>query len=168
MKLRSIATLFLLCSALNVSAQPSDHGQFWVPTDVKWERIPGAPREEHRKTASTIVLYFGKNGEFVRDECWLIRDGKSISISNGDPHSQYVGRITEPMADGAKYTYRLVRRTVEKEGEVLPGPEISEFASSKAMSGLEIQGHFFRRVKLANESDYIELYKTLARQYAQQ
>jgi hypothetical protein len=166
-KLRSIATLFLLCSALNVSAQPSDLDQFWIPTDVKWERIPGAPREEHRKTASTIVLYFGKNGEFVRDECWLIRDGKSISISNGDPHNQYAGRIAEPMADGMRIEYRLVRRTVEREGEVLPGPKISESASVKAKSGLAIERRFFHRIKLATESDYIEIYSSLAQHYAQ-
>jgi len=163
----SIVALLIVGLVVTARAQSIEDGQLWIPVDVKWIRFPGAPPAVQKRTASAVVVYFGKNGEFVRDECWLIRDGRSISISNGDPHSQYVGRITEPMADGAKYTYRLVRRTVEKEGEVLPGPEISEFASSKAMSGLEIQGHFFRRIKFANESDYIEIYSTLARRYAE-
>ena len=167
MKSRFIVALLIFGSVV-MSAQATKDGQLWIRVDVKWTRTPGAPRSVQTRTASAVILYFGKDGELVRDECWLIRDGKSISISNGDPHNQYVGRITEPMLDGAKYTYRLARRTVEKEGEVLPGPEISAFASSKAVSGLEMQGLFFRRVKLANESDYIKTYNALARQFAQQ
>jgi hypothetical protein len=165
MKLFFITALLIAVMVMPVSAQTKD-GQLWIPVDVKWSRIQGAPRNVHKRVASTTVLYFGKNGEFVRDDCWLIRDGKSISISNGDPHNQYVGRMTEPMADGAKYAYHLVRRTVEREGEVLPGPEVSEFASSMAKSGLAMRGRFFHRVKLANESEYVETYSNLAKQYA--
>jgi hypothetical protein len=105
----------------------------------------------------------------VRDECWLIRDGKSISISNGDPHNEYVGRIAEHILDGMRIDYRLVRRTVERKGEVLPGPKISEDASVRAISGLAMgtPRRFFHRVILANESDYVEIYSNLAKQYAQ-
>ena len=166
MKLCSIATLFLLCSALNVSAQANGPGQFWIPTDVKWERISGAPRSERKRVASTVVLFLGSDGEFVRDECSLIRDGQTILISNGDPHNQYVGR-TKPMADGVQIEYRLVRRTVERTGEVLPGPKISTTASTMAKPGLAMGGRFFRRVQLANGSEYLETYSTLARQYAE-
>lgn len=166
MKLFSIHALLIVVLVMPVSAQTKDGG-LWIPVDVKWSRIQCAPRNVHTRTASTTVLYFGKDGEFVRDDCWLIRDGKSISISNGDPHDEYVGRITEPMLDGAKYSYRLVVRTVARQGEVLPGPEISEFASSMAKSGLALGGRFFRRVKLANESEYVEIYSQLAKQYAQ-
>ena len=167
MKLISIVVLLVVGSVVNVNAQPPESGQLWIPGDVKWSRIQGAPRNVHERAASVVVLYFGKNGEFVRDDCWLIRHGKSISISNGDPHNEYVGRIAEPMLDGAKYTYRLVLRTVAREGEVLPGPEISEFASSKARSGVAMGGRFFRRVKLTNENEYVEVYSHLAKQYAQ-
>jgi hypothetical protein len=167
MKWLSITALLIVVLVMLVSAQTKD-GQLWIPVDVKWSRIQGAPRNLHKRAASTTVLYFGKDGEFVRDDCWLIRDGKSISISNGDPHNQYVGRMTEPMADGAKYTYRLVRRTVERPGEVLPGPMITESASTMAKSGLAMGGRnrFFHRVKFANESDYVETYRNLAKQYA--
>ena len=163
------AGLLVLCSAIGASAQASADGQLWIPTSIKWTRIQGAPRNEKERTASAVVLYFGKDGAFVRDECWLIRNGKSISISDGDPHDEYVGRMTEPMLDGAKYTYRLVRRTVEMPGEVLPGPMITETASTMAKSGLAMGGRnrFFHRVKFANEDEYVETYNTLARQYAQ-
>src|SRR6266536_1187686 len=166
MKWNSIAAVLLVfCSMIRVSAQSSDNGQFWIPTDVKWQRVPGAPRAEKKRVASTVILYFGHDREFVRDECWMIRDGESILISNGDPHIQYVGR-TEPILDGLQIRYRLVRRTVEKRGEVLPGPEISGTASTLAKSGLEIGGRFFRPIKPANGSDYVETYHSLIRQYA--
>jgi len=166
MKFLSLAALLIFASATNVSAQSTKDGQFWIPVDVKWTRIQGAPRDVQIRTASTTVLYFGADGEFVRDECWLIRYGKSISISNGDPHNQYVGRITGVL-DGMRMTYRLVRRTVEKNGEVLPGPEISESASTMAKSGLAMRGRFFHRVELANASDYAEAYGALGQRYLQ-
>ena len=167
MKLSPILALLIVGLVMAVSAQ-TEGGQLWIPVDVKWSRIQGAPRNVHQRTASTTVLYFGKDGEFVRDDCWLIRDSKSISISNGDPHNEYVGRMTEPMLDGAKYTYRLVRRTVEKMGEVLPGPMITESTSTMAKSGLAMGGRnrFFHRVKFANEREYVETYSNLAKQYA--
>ncbi|MGP0017047.1 MAG: hypothetical protein ACLPHP_00645 [Candidatus Sulfotelmatobacter sp.] len=165
MKLLFIAVL-MFGSVTSVSAQSTGDVHLWIPVDLKWSRIPGAPRNVHRRTAAATVLYFGKNGEFVRDECWLIRDGDSISISDGDPHNQYVGTKSEPGADGAEITYRLVRRTVERSGEVLPGPKTSEFASSKANSGLAMGGRFFRHARLANGSGYVQIYGALAKQYA--
>jgi hypothetical protein len=163
----SIVALLIFGLAVTASAQSIKDGRLWIPVDLKWIRISGAPRAVQKRTASAVVVYFGKNGEFVRDDCWLIRDGKSISISNGDPHNQYVGRIVEHMLDGMRIEYRLVRRTVEREGEVLPGPKISGSASVMAKSGLAIQRRFFHRIKLANESDYIEVYSSLAQHYAQ-
>jgi hypothetical protein len=162
-----IVVLLIVGLVVSARAQSIKDGQLWIPVDLKWIRIPGAPRAVQKRTASAIVVYFGKNGEFVRDECWLIRDGKSISISNGDPHNQYVGRVVEHMLDGIRIEYRLVRRTVEREGEVLPGPKISESASVMAKSGLAIERRFFHRIKLVNESDYIEIYSSIAQHYAQ-
>jgi hypothetical protein len=163
----SIVALLIFGLAVTARAQSSKNGQLWIPVDLKWTRIPGAPRTLEERTASAVVVYFGKNGEFVQDECWMIRDGKSISISNGDPHNQYVGRIVEHMLDGMRIEYRLVRRTVERKGEVLPGPKILESASVKANSGLAIEHRFFHRVTFANESDYIEIYNSLAQHYGQ-
>ena len=166
MKFLSLAALLIVASAMNVNAQSRKDGSFWIPVDVKWSRIPGAPRDVRKRTASTTVLYFGNDGEFVRDECWLIRDGKSILISNGDPHNQYVGRITGVL-DGMRMTYRLVRRTVQKNGEVLPGPEISVSASTMAKSGLAMGGRFFHGVELGNASEYAEAYSALGQLYPQ-
>ena len=166
MKLLSIV-LFALTSTTGLNAQSVKGRQLWIPVDIKWHRVPGAPRDVHTRTAASVVLYFGANGEFVRDECWLIRNGKTISISNGDPHEQYVGRITTPILDGMQIEYRLVRRTTEKTGETLPGPYISETASTRAISGLALEGRFFHSVQLADESDYIKEYGNLAQQYTQ-
>ncbi len=167
MKWNSIAVVLLtFCSLLNVSAQSSNNGQFLIPTDVKWQRIPGAPRSEKKRVASTVVLFFGNDGEFMRDECWLIRDGQTISISNGDPHNQCVGR-TKSMADGLQIEYHLVRRTVERSGEILPGPTISKTASTMAKSGLAMDGRFFTPIQFANGNENLEIYSNLARQYPQ-
>jgi hypothetical protein len=167
MRLFPIAVLLILGSAVNFFAQSTKSSQLWIPVDIKWTRLPGAPRNVPTRTASSIVLYFGKDGGFVRDECSLVRDGTSISISNGDPHNEYVGQETEMMVDGMRIMYRLVRRTVEKDGEVLPGPAIMETASTIAKTGLAVGGQFFRPVKLANEREYMEAYGALAQQYAQ-
>jgi len=168
MKCSFIAIVLLVCWPPGpVNAQSISKGRLWVPTELKWRRIPGAPRGDRKRTAAAAVLYFGKDGAFVQDQCWLIRDGKSVSISNADPHNEYVGRITEPILDGMRIKYRLVHRTVEKAGEVLPGPEISDTASTMAASGVAIRRTFFRPAKLFNEVEYVEIYRTLARQYAQ-
>ena len=125
------------------------------------------------KEPSRIVHFYGGDKSRGLEDIGVsaprfehFRDGQTILISNGDPHNQYVGR-TKPMADGVQIEYRLVRRTVERTGEVLPGPKISTTASTMAKPGLAMGGRFFRRVQLANGSEYLETYSTLARQYAE-
>jgi len=110
------------------------------------------------------VLYFGTNGEFVRDDCWLIRNDRSITISNGDPHNEFAGHWA-PILDGMQVTYRLRRRTVERKGEVLPGKRISE-SVSMPRSGLMMGNRTFQRVQIANASDFLEYYLALVRQGA--
>ena len=145
---------------LIVGAQQVESGDFWIPSELKWVHVAGAP--DHEKTVRTVIFYFRKDGYFVRDECWLIKRGKSIEVSNGDPHSEYVG-LTEPILDGMRLKYRLVRRTIEVKGEKLPGEWIFEDASTRAISGLSIgkKNISFRRVLLANDHDYQARYDAL-------
>lgn len=172
MRLLSITALLILGSVISVAAQSTKDDHLWIPVDLKWSRIPGAPRDAKQRAASATVLYFGKAGAFVRDDCRLIRNGKSISISNGDPHAQYVGRVAEGMLDGMRIEYRLVRRTPETVGETLPGPRISVGASVLARSGLAIGDRrpqrFFKQASLGNGNDYISLYETLVQKYQQE
>lgn len=158
--MKKLVMLLLCALGLNVAnAQAQESGEFWIPTKLKWTRISGAPKGH--ETARAIVFYFPNKGRrFVRDECWLIRNGKSLSISNGDPHDEYVGE-TEPILDGMRLRYRLVSRTVTRNGESLPGDVLSEDASTLAVSGLEVSGHFFRRISPENAGEYEAGYKAL-------
>ena len=152
--------LFVLLLATNVYSQYSPSEKFWIPVSLHWQRIPGAPKEIQTRTAQAMVLYFRNDGKFVRDDCWLLKDDKSIRISNGDPHNEYVGQ-TAPILDGMHLTYHLVRRTVERSGETLPGNTISEDVSTLAMSGLSIGKRFFHPVQLANAHEYEAEYEAL-------
>jgi hypothetical protein len=143
-------------------AQQVQAGEFWIPVKLKWQMVPGDPTGKERM-ARADVFYFAKDGRFVRDNCWLIKNGKVITISNGDPHEEYVGDTT-PLLDGMHLKYRLVRRTVERQNEILPGKTISEDASTLAYSGLSIGKRFFRRVEFANADDYAAAYQALLSQ----
>jgi len=59
--------------------------------------------------------------------------------------------------------YRLVRRSVEVNGEKLPGDWILEDASSRADSGLSIgkKNKLYRRVSLMNAREYQARYEGL-------
>ena len=160
MKWLIAVSVFVLSVALIVDAQQTASGEFWIPSDLKWVRITGAQNSE--KTAGAVIFYFRGDGYFVRDDCWLIKRGKSIAISNGDPHNEYVG-LTNPVLDGMTLKYRLVRRSIEVKGEKLPGDWISEGASTRAISGLSIgkKNKFFRRVPLTNGREYQARYDAL-------
>ena len=153
-------SLFVLGTALLVDAQQVASSEFWIPSEVKWVQVIGAQDQE--KTASAVIFYFRKDGYFVRDECWLIKHGKSIAISNGDPHNEYVGR-TDPILDGMRMEYRLVRRSIEVKGEKLPGNWISENASTQFTAGLIVgtKNKLFRRMQLTNAREYQAKYDYL-------
>jgi hypothetical protein len=153
-------SVFVWSVTLIVDAQQIASGEFWIPSELKWIQATGA--QDHEKTANAVIFYFRKDGYFVRDDCWLIKRGKSIAISNGDPHNEYVG-LTNLILDGMTLKYRLVRRSIEVKGEKLPGDWISEDASTRAISGLSIgkKNIFLRRVPLTNGREYQARYDAL-------
>jgi len=73
---------FVLSVTAIADAQQTASAEFWMPSEVKWVHVAGAPDDE--KTASAVVFYFRNDGYFVGDACWLIKRSKSIAISNGD------------------------------------------------------------------------------------
>lgn len=154
MKLQVAVTAFALTFALTADAQQAASDEFWMPSQVKWVHMAGEP--DHEKTARAVVFYFRSDGYFVRDDCWLIKQGKSIAISNGDPHNEYVGLTDPVILDGMRLKYRLVRRNIEVKGEALPGDWISEDASSRTDTGLSIgkKNQSYRRVSLSNAREY--------------
>ena len=150
--------LAICCMFASVAAQENGEGRFWVPADIHWQHPRGAPSGE--AVAPVVVLYFQQNGLFTRDECWVIRSGKAITISNGDPHNEWIGRW-DPIADGMHVSYRLVRRTVERMGEILPGTMTVEDVELPK-SGLKVGNRVFRSVVPTNAAEYAARYSALA------
>jgi hypothetical protein len=164
MKLSTIATVLVAWCVLagSVRAQESQSGDFWIPVNVHWSRPHGGPANV--TVASTVILYFGRKGVFARDECWVIRTGRSITISNGDPHNESVGSWG-PIADGMHMKYRLVGRTVERKGEPLPG-KVVEADAEMPRSGLKIGRELFRSITPTNAAEYAAECEDLARKNA--
>jgi hypothetical protein len=158
MKPRIATALTICCACVAVFAQEPLEGRFWIPTNIHWNHPRGAPPDE--AVASVVVLYFEQNGLFARDECSAIRKGKSVTISDGDPHNEWIGRWT-PILDGMHITSRLVRRTVDRKGESLPGKEV-ESDVDMPKSGLKIGHQLFRSVVPSNAAEYAARYKALA------
>ena len=65
MKFLSLTALLIFGLAMNVSAQSTKDGRFWIPppVDVKWRRIPGAPPDAKKRTVSTTVPVFPEKME---------------------------------------------------------------------------------------------------------
>jgi len=92
----------------------------WRQSDVKWNKPPAELHREERY-AEAALLYFGPNHEFSLVYATVIQEPKSEGVSKGDGQIVYLGTWK---SDGAKLRveFRLVSRTVRKEGEVIPGP----------------------------------------------
>ena len=161
MKPSHIAPVLVVCWALGgiMPAQQAEPGQFWIPAKVRWNHPRGSSHDE--TVASTIILYFSRNGVFAKDKCWVIRRGQTITISNGDPHNESVGSW-DPITDGMHMMYRLVSRTVERKGEHLPGKEI-EANAEMPQSGLKIGNQLVRSIMPTNAAEYAARYNALAR-----
>jgi hypothetical protein len=113
---------FLLLWILSISPRtdaPAPQGA-WRQSDVKWNKPPAELQLEERY-AEADLLYFGSNHEFSVVYATVIQNPKSEGVSRGDGQVVYLGKWK---SDGAKLSveFRLVSRTVRKEGEVIPGP----------------------------------------------
>jgi len=140
-------------------------GSFYMPKKVHWARPHWAA--PHLRIASATVLYVGRDHLFARDDCWLLKKGGQITISNGDPHDQYVG-YWEPIPDGMHYRYRLVNRTVKREGESFPGTEMSGDvgAALRRDHMLELNDKLFVPFAPTNAREYDATYHHLKRMNA--
>jgi hypothetical protein len=71
--------------------------------------------------AQAAVLYFSPDQKFVLLYATVIQQLESEQISEGDGCVLYVG-TWKPTGNLLDVEYRLVSRTITKEGETLPGP----------------------------------------------
>jgi hypothetical protein len=106
---------------------------------------PPAELELKQRYAEAAVLYFSPDQRFVRLYGTVIQGPKSEGLSHGDGRVVYLGtwKLT---GNTLHVEYRLVSRTVAKEGETLPGPIQSEDIHVRG-STLRFQKDRFERDK---------------------
>jgi hypothetical protein len=124
------------------------HGQIsqvsgaWCESNVKWTKPPVELHLDER-SAQAGLLYFGPNNQFALIYGTVIQGGNWETLSHGDGRVVYLGTWT---LEGTvvRVEYRLVSRTIHKEGEKLPGPLEKKSIPSKG-EVLIFDGARFRR-----------------------
>ena len=117
--------------------------------NVTWKKPP-AELELKERYAEAAVLYFSPDQRFVLLYGTVIQSPKSEVVSRGDGRVVCLGtwKLTGP---SVHVEYRLVSRTVAKEGETLPGPVQSEDIRVRGSTLLFQKDRFGRAEKLDDE-----------------
>ena len=123
-----LTILLLGCKYLNTDNPSRITSEVWVHIDSAW-REPPAGAEVVELTAWATLVTAEPDGGFAWIKCLLIRQGKEVRISQGDPQTIYLGRWY--IKNSAIHAdYRLTYQTVEMAGQVYPGA-LSNFKRDK-------------------------------------
>lgn len=136
--------LVLFLSSYGASAQPAKTTGAWLQVNVKWEHAPPDinPRLE---SGPALVLYFDEQGHFAMIGCVINREpGRYTTISAGDGQVIFYGTWDGHLPGHVRY--RLISRTVEPVGEMLPGPWQEEKLVSTPKGYLRFKGQLYRRI----------------------
>jgi len=121
----------------------------WRQTNVTWKKPP-AELELKERYSEAAILYFSPDQRFVLLYGTIIQGPKSEEVSGGDGQVVYLG--TWKLTDSILHIeYRLVSRTVAKEGETLPGPLQSADIRVEKNKLLFQKDHFERDQNLDKE-----------------
>ena len=124
----------------------------WRQTNVTWKKPP-AELQLKQRYAEAAVLYFGPDQRFVLMYATVIQSPTSEAISGGDGRVVYVG-TWKRVGKSIHVEYRLVSRTVQKEGETLPGPVQSTDVAVKGSTVVFQKDQFKRDVKLDGDDEF--------------
>jgi hypothetical protein len=124
MILRYLCIALCLLGGASLNAQVAPPSGAWRQANVTWAKPP-AELELKQRSASAAVLYFNADHRFVLLYGLVIQGPASEGISVGDGRVVYLG-TWNLNGQSLHVEYRLVSRTVAKEGETLPGPVLSE------------------------------------------
>lgn len=124
MILRYFCISLCLLGSASLRAQVAPSSGTWRQTNVTWQKPP-AELELKERYAEAAVLYFSPDRKFVLLYGTVIQGPTFEGISHGDGQVVYLGawKLT---GNTLHVEYRLVRRTIAKEGDTLPGPIQSE------------------------------------------
>jgi len=119
---------------------------------VTWKKPP-AELELKQRYAEARILYFRPDHRFVLLAGTVIQGPTSEAISGGDGRVVYFGtwKLT---GNSLHVEYRLVSRTVAKEGETLPGPVRSEEVRVRGHTLLFQKDRFIRDEKLDGDDEF--------------
>jgi len=140
----------LPCFALAVAASCADLSGSWLERGVVWTKAPATIDHDLRSGRAELV-HFASDGEFAILSGTLYRRKSGITLSAGDPQDVDLGSW-QPGGQGAKVDHRLSFRTVERSGEILPGPSQSEAVVILNDNTIRFRGKVFRRERSLDKS----------------
>jgi hypothetical protein len=163
MILRYLCISLCLLGGASSRAQVVPPTGAWLQTNVKWKKPP-AELESKQQYAEAAVLYFSLDQRFILLYGTVRQVPTSEAISGGDGRVVYLG--TWKLTGSVLHVeYRLVSRTVAKEGETLPGPVQSEDVRVRGSTLLFQKDRFRRDEKLDGDDEFkIILERESARQ----
>jgi hypothetical protein len=152
-----------LLGGASLTAQVAAPRGAWRQSNLTWTKPP-VELELKERYAEAAILYFSPDQRFVLLYGTVIQGPTSEAISGGDGRVVYFG--TWKVTDNSLHVeYRLVSRTVAKEGESLPGPVQSEDVRVKSNRLLFRKDTFTRDEKLDGDDEFqIILERESARQ----
>jgi hypothetical protein len=152
-----------LLGVASLTAQVAPHMGAWRQSNLTWKKPP-AELQLKERYAEAAILYFSPDQRFVLLYGTVIQGSTSEAISGGDGRIVYVGtwKLT---SNSLHVEYRLVSRTVAKEGETLPGPVRSEDVRVRGSTLLFQKDRYTRDEKLDGDDEFkIILERESARQ----
>ena len=152
MILKYLCLAFCLVGSAPLIPQVAPPTGAWRQTNVTWKKPP-AELELKERYAEAAILYFSPDQRFVLLYGTVIQGPASEAISGGDGRVVYFGtwKLT---GNSLHVEYRLVSRTVDIEGETLPGPVQSEDVRVRGRTIFFQKDRFRRDEKLDTDADF--------------
>ena len=147
--LRYLCISLCLLGDASLSAQITPPTGAWRQANVSWKKPPAGLGLKQRY-AETAVLYFSPDQRFILLYGTVYQGPKSEELSGGDGRVVCLGtwKLT---GNSLHVDYRLVSRTVAKEGETLPGSVQGEDVQVRGSTLLFQKNQFVRDEKLDDE-----------------
>jgi hypothetical protein len=115
----------------------------WLESRLLWNSPPAELGYLHEHYAEAGILFFAPDHQFLLVYGTVLRQPNRDALSQGDGRVVYSGTWKGDRS-GLHVEYRIVERTVRREGEQIPGPILSRDIQVVA-SSLIFEGKRFSR-----------------------
>ena len=96
----------------------------WLESQLQWNSPPAELGYLHEHYAEAGILFFAPDHQFLLVYGTVLRQPNRDALSHGDGRVVYSGTWKADQT-GLHAEYRIVERTVRREGEQIPGPMLS-------------------------------------------